>query len=262
MKTKISANDLSLSIHEIYKKYNMKAYYKDYCDMMSKYASPEIAEKIQQAFSDGNNVLALHNSVVDFINNAEMTEKQTEQFVIDANDLQTKYPFQSYCKECLKLRKSFLQDRLDYFYNKIQAIKIVRDTETQDTANHIYAFQDSLLAKWLDNSIRKISPKGIQVKYEDLTGKINTIYAIHKEPSFDTEFTEAQLIDRYSGICIFDAFLLHSLYDSITHRWVYVPITLVIDMKSEYITELLEEMQNKDDDDSDEIDPENDEYTL
>lgn len=55
---------------------------------------------------------------------------------------------------------------------------------------------------------------------------------------------------------------MHSLYDSITHRWVYVPITLVIDMKSEYITELLEEMQNKDDDDSDEIDPENDEYTL
>jgi hypothetical protein len=251
MKPKISANDLSLSIHEVYKKYQMKSYYKDYCDMMSRYSSPEVSEKIQSAFSEGNNVLALHNSVVDFINNANLNEEETENFVAEANKLQTKYPFQSYCRECIKLRRNFLQERLDYFYNKIQCIKIVRDTDTtQDISNHIYAFQDSLLSKWIDNSIRKIKPKGIDIKYEDLTGKINNIHAVHKDSSFNTEYSEAQLIDRYSGICIFDAFLLHSFYDQITHKWVYVPVTLIIDMKSEYISELFDDPDNPDSDDS------------
>lgn len=248
MNNKPSANDLSLSVHETYKKYGMKDYYKAYCDLMIRYASSDVGEKLKEAFGDGNNVLSLHNSVVDFINTTSMSEEDTNVFLNEASQLQTKYPFDKYCKECSALRRKFLQDRLEYFYNKIQCIKIVRDSDVDEVSSHIYAFQDSLLAKWIDNSIKKIKPKGIQITYEDLTGKPHTIYAIHKEPSFDEEFAEAQLIDRYSGIGIFDSFLLHSFYDSITHKWVYVPITLIIDMKSEYISELLEEIEDNTED--------------
>ena len=244
MNNKTSANDLSLSIHKIYKKYNMKEYYKEYCTLMSEYASKEVSEKLHACISENNNLIGIHGIVKDFINGTALSDNLAQEFIDRAAMIQTRYPFLDYCKECIVLRRKFLAERIDYFYNTIQSLKIVKETPNEE-ANDAYSFQDSLLAKWIDNSIKKTYPKGMQIKYEDLTGKVSTIYAIHKESTFDTEFSEAQLIDRYSGICLFDSFLLHSFYDTLTHKWVYVPLALIIDMKSDYITELLENMKEE-----------------
>lgn len=240
MNNKTSANDLSLSIHNVYKKYAMKAYYEEYCQLMIEYANTETAEKIKVAFGEGNNVLLLHNSVVDFINTTKMTETDTIRFLSRAAEIQAKHPFEKYCRECSAIRKSFLAERSAYFYNKLQCMTIIQDSIVEEVQSYIGTFQDSLLSKWIDNSLKRIRPKGIHVKYEDLTGKVHTIYAIHKESSFTEEYNEAQLIDRYSGTGIFDSFLLHSFYNAITSKWVYVPIALIIEMKSDYIDELLD----------------------
>lgn len=240
MTTKLqTANDLTISVHGLYKKYNMIEYYKECCQLMINYAPREMQKKLQDALDGADtNPFLVHESIIDFIEQSKMPTELAEKFVEDTMRIQMKYPFLQYSKECAALRKAFFKERKNYFFNTMQFLSIIQKqpVSKEDEFFQIECFQDILLSKWIDETLKKISPKSLEITYEDLTGKIHTINVCHKEATFHDEYIEAPLINRKSGICIFDSLLLHSFHDS--KKWIYVPIPLIINIKGEGISEL------------------------
>jgi hypothetical protein len=101
-----------------------------------------------------------------------------------------------------------------------------------------------MFARWIDIVIQKISPKTLEIEYEDLDGKRKKAKVKHKTIAVEDEFVEAPLIDRYHGINAYDAFLLHSFFDVHLNKWIYIPVKLIMSIKSE---EDLEDISNLED---------------
>ena len=220
-----SLNDLSISIHLINKKYKIKEFIEEYRSRIS-----EINEILRQGLVT---VDGLSNPVQKVMQiSQELTDDELDQTVQVVESLSSKYDYASYLEECEQIRRTFLTEREEYFAvkaTKSQA-KIVDEVTT---LFELSGSSELMFSKWLDIVLQKLSPKTLDIEYEDLDGKRKKLTARHRLFSVADEFVEAPLIDRYHGINAYDSFLLHSFFDVKQNKWVYIPVRLIMSIKTE-----------------------------
>lgn len=232
-----SLNDLSISIHLINKKYKIKEFIEEYRNRIS-----EVNDILRQELiaADG-----LTNPVQKVIQVSQLlTEEEIDKTVQIVESLTSKYDYNSYIQECENIRKVFMNDRDDYFAikaTKSQA-KIVDEVTT---LFELTGASEVILSKWLDAIIEKISPRSLEIDYEDLDGKRKKARVKYRNASLNDDFVEAPLIDRYHGINAYDSFLLHSFFDCDKNKWIYIPVKLIVSIKAD---EDIEDILNVDDD--------------
>lgn len=254
LQKKYSANDLTLDIHNLYKEYNMCEYYHECCELMKEYATEDVKLEIEQAFKHTNNVQVLHQSIVEFVDRTNMSPEVAEEFINKTITVQEKYKFASYSKKCHSLRKKFLKERNEYLRNNIRFISLKKNKSEADLPYNVNNFHDLILSKWLDDIIEQTNPEPINITYEDLTGKIETITVKYKPDSFSEidMSIETRPIDKFSGMGIFDSFMLHAFFDIISNKWKYVPISLICSVSGKYVDEIFNNnKQQKDIEDDD-----------
>lgn len=232
-----SLNDLSISIHLINKKYKIKEFIEEYRNRIS-----EVNDILRQELiaADG-----LTNPVQKVIQVSQLlTEEEIDKTVQIVESLTSKYDYNSYIQECENIRKVFMNDRDDYFAikaTKSQA-KIVDEVTT---LFELTGASEVILSKWLDAIVEKISPRSLEIDYEDLDGKRKKARVKYRNASLNDDFVEAPLIDRYHGINAYDSFLLHSFFDCDKNKWIYIPVKLIVSIKAD---EDIEDILNVDDD--------------
>ena len=173
-----------------------------------------------------------------------LTEEEIDKTVQIVESLTSKYDYNSYIQECENIRKVFMNDRDDYFAikaTKSQA-KIVDEVTT---LFELTGASEVILSKWLDAIVEKISPRSLEIDYEDLDGKRKKARVKYRNASLNDDFVEAPLIDRYHGINAYDSFLLHSFFDADRSKWIYIPVKLIVSIKAD---EDIEDILNVDDD--------------
>ena len=231
-----SLNDLSISIHLINKKYKIKEFIEEYRNRIS-----EVNDILRQELiaADG-----LTNPVQKVIQVSQLlTEEEIDKTVQIVESLTSKYDYNSYIQECENIRKVFMNDRDDYFAikaTKSQA-KIVDEVTT---LFELTGASEVILSKWLDAIVEKISPRSLEIDYEDLDGKRKKARVKYRNASLNDDFVEAPLIDRYHGINAYDSFLLHSFFDCDKNKWIYIPVKLIVSIKAD---EDIEDILNVDD---------------
>jgi len=238
LQKKYSANDLTIDIHELYKKYNMIGYYKECCSIMMEHADEDLKKQLESAFEHSNNTPLLHQSILEFIDRSNMTPEKADEFIDKTIGIQEKYNFEQYSKECSNLRIKFLNERKDYLRNNIKFMTLNKKNKHVDLPSNVNNFHDMVLAKWLDDIIEQTKPSSMELTYEDLNGKISTITIAYKEDSLNEDTIDTRPIDRFSGMGIFDSFVLHAFYDIVHREWKYVPVSLISEVHGKYVDEL------------------------
>jgi hypothetical protein len=231
-----SLNDLSITIHLINKKYKIKEFIEEYRSRIS-----EVNETLRKELVT---VDGLTNPVQKVIQiSQDLTNEELDETVEIVEKLSSKYNYENYLEECETARKAFINERNDYFAikaTKSQA-KIVDEITT---LFELAGASELMFSRWIDTLIEKISPKTLEIEYEDLDGKRKKMVVKHRVTSMADEYVEAPLIDRYHGINAYDAFLLHSFFDVQKNRWSYVPVRLIISIKAD---EEIEDLSGIDD---------------
>jgi hypothetical protein len=228
-----SLNDLSITIHEIGKRYNIQNYMEEFRTSMTS----EVNSKFWDEFD------ALHsNSKSEIVNPLEkiimmssvISDDQLEKVSKINKRLELKYSFADFLKECESARQAFLRERKTYF-----SIKVAKK-HTDDSGNGAFStyfditgMTDVMLAEWIDLVLEKVYPGHLNIEYEDMDGKHVKTKITHRVCVIGKEFIEAPLIDRYHGSNAYDQFLLHSMYDIKKRKWVYVPMRLIVNVKSD-----------------------------
>lgn len=228
-----SLNDLSITIHEIGKRYNIQNYMEEFRTSMTS----EVNSKFWDEFD------ALHsNSKSEIVNPLEkiimmssvISDDQLEKVSKINKRLELKYSFADFLKECESARQAFLRERKTYF-----SIKVAKK-HTDDSGNGAFStyfditgMTDVMLAEWIDLVLEKVYPGHLNIEYEDMDGKHIKTKITHRICVIGKEFIEAPLIDRYHGSNAYDQFLLHSMYDIKKRKWVYVPMRLIVNVKSD-----------------------------
>jgi hypothetical protein len=231
-----SLNDLSISIHLINKKYKIKEFIEEYRNKIS-----EVNETLRKELISPDGLTNPVQKVM--LVSQDLTDEELDKTVQIVENLSSKYDYISYLEECETARRTFIKEREDYFAikaTKSQA-KIVDEVTTLFELSGV---SEQMFARWIDIVIQKISPKTLEIEYEDLDGKRKKAKVKHKTIAVEDEFVEAPLIDRYHGINAYDAFLLHSFFDVHLNKWIYIPVKLIMSIKSE---EDLEDISNLED---------------
>lgn len=217
----ITVNDLIISAQEIYRKYNIPDFEKEVSDIFSSigldYKKIDLMIQNEEEFINS-----------DFINN-DISDASLYECIKKYTEVRKKYNYDKYVKDGYKIRKAFLDERKEYTF--IKNSNIPSNCTELYKLNLDYNEQHSS-SIWLDRSLKKAYPDSFTIKYEDVDGKIKKIVAQHKSIDIDQEYIEAPLIDRVIGTTVFDSFLLHSFYDTLTKKWKYVPIKLIVSIES------------------------------
>ena len=230
-----SLNDLSITIHEIGKRYNIQGYINDFKTSMSS----EINPKFWEEFS--NLRLAAASEIVSPLENimllsSGITEEELDKVSKINKILDQKYSYSDFIKECESARQAFLRERKTYFSMKV-AKKHSDDSGNGGLGSYfdITGMTDVMLAEWLDALLEKIYPNHLDIEYEDMTGKKVKTKISHRICVVAKDFVEAPLIDRYHGASAYDQFYLHSVYDIKKNRWIYIPMRLIVKVRSDSI---------------------------
>ena len=220
-----SLNDLSISIHLINKKYKIKQFIEEYRNRIS-----EVNDLLREELISSN---GLSNPVQKVIQvSQQLSEEEIDKTVAIVESLTNKYDYTSYIQECENIRKVFMHEREDYF-----AIKATKSqAKIIDEVTNLFELtgaSEMILSKWLDAIVEKISPKTLEIQYEDIDGKKKKARVKFRNAALNDDFVEAPLIDRYHGINAYDSFLLHSFYDADKNKWIYIPVKLIIAIQAD-----------------------------
>lgn len=230
-----SLNDLSITIHEIGKRYDIEKYIEEFRSSMSKEISPKFWEEYEYLKTVGS---ADSVNPIDklMLLSSSISDEEMEKVSKINQRLNRKYQYTDFLKECESARAAFLRERNTYFSMKV-AKKHSDDTGNGGLGTYfdVTGMTDIMLANWLDKMLEKIYPGTLDLEYEDMTGKKVKTKITHRICVVDKETVEAPLIDRYHGNNAYDQFLLHSVYDTKKRKWVYVPIRLIVSVKSDDI---------------------------
>ena len=113
-----SLNDLSITIHEIGKRYNIQGYINDFKTSMSSEINPKFWEEF-------NNLrLAAASEIVSPLENimllsSGITEEELDKVSKINKILDQKYSYSDFIKECESARQAFLRERKTYFSMKV-----------------------------------------------------------------------------------------------------------------------------------------------
>lgn len=230
-----SLNDLSITIHEIGKRYDIDQYIDEFRSSMTKEIDPKFWDEYEYLRSASSSDIINPMDKLMLLSGA-ISDEDMDKVSKISKRLQKKYQYTDFLKECESARSAFLRDRRTYFSMKV-AKKHSEDTGNGGLGTYfdVTGMTDVILANWLDTILEKIYPKTLNLEYEDMSGKVVKTTISHKVCVVDREAVEAPLIDRYHGNNAYDQFLLHSVYDTKKRKWVYVPIRLIIAVKSDDI---------------------------
>lgn len=227
-----SANDLSIIIHQINKKYNVKGFFEEYisiCDSLGGVNINELEEKNSSEYDK----MVFDKFLED--------NKSNEDLITSMRTLVEKYRYMEYLRECEYARKVFFAERKDYFRNEIVITSKSRKPIFSDDR-----IEELAISSWIDSKLIEIDPNPMYVKYEDLDGKIKEVSIMHKNYVFHEDYIEGPMIDKQSGHSNYDSFVLHSFYNKTEKKWIYVPVKLIIKLHSPYVEELNEKSQKED----------------
>jgi len=233
-----SANDMIIDVHSLHKQYKVEEYYTEIKNIIvSKSKDTATYNKLKDILysSDIKTGSELHRVIVNEV--ASFSPDDQLEIIDEIGAIQQKFKYDEYCKKVIGLKKEFMANREDYFWNKFVCTQIV-DRAPSEITTDPKSFKDRILSVWIDLSLIKIKNDTIDITYEDMNGKIRTIKAKHHEPKLSPDYIESNLIDRYIGVGFLDSFYVHGLYDVITNTHVAVPISLIIDMYSDSIDEI------------------------
>ena len=230
-----SLNDLSITIHEIGKRYNIQ----DYIDEFKSSMTSEVNSKFWDEFDGLRSTTA--SEVVNplekiMLLSSVITDDELEKVSKINKRLDLKYSYTDFVKECESARQAFLRERKSYFSMKV-AKKHSDESGNGGLGTYfdITGMTDVMLAEWLDSLLEKIYPNHLDIEYEDMNGKRVKTKISHRICVVGKDYIEAPLIDRYHGSNAYDQFYLHSVYDIKKRKWIYLPMRLIINVKSEDI---------------------------
>ena len=231
-----SLNDLSISIHDIGRRYQIQSYIEEF--------RQSIGEEVSDRFWDDFDSTVRTISVGEVVNPVEkiilmssmITDEELETVSKINPRLDRKYGYTNFIKECSHARQAFLRERNNYFAMKV-AKKHSDDSSNGGLGTYfdVTGMTDVMLAEWLDAALSAVYPNHIDIEYEDMSGRRIKTKIAHRICVVGRDYVEAPLIDRYHGTNAYDQFLLHSVYDIKKNKWVYVPMRLIVSLKSEDI---------------------------
>jgi hypothetical protein len=230
-----SLNDLSITIHEIGKRYNIQNYIDEFRTSMVAEISPKFWEEFNSLRTTpiGEIVNPLEKIM---LLSSVITDEEMEKVSKINLRLEQKYGYSNFVKECESARQTFLRERKTYFSMKV-AKKHNEESNNGglNTYLDITGMTDVMLSEWLDALLEKIYPEHLDIEYEDMTGKRIKTKISHRVCVVGQDYVEAPLIDRYHGSNAYDQFLLHSVYDIKKRKWVYIPMRLIVGVKCEQL---------------------------
>ena len=228
-----SLNDLSITIHEIGKRYNIQNYMEEFRTSMTSEVNPKFWDEFDTLRSNSKSEIVNPLEKIIMMSSV-ISDDQLEKVSKINKRLELKYSFADFLKECESARQAFLRERKTYF-----SIKVAKK-HTDDSGNGAFStyfditgMTDVMLAEWIDLVLEKVYPGHLNIEYEDMDGKHVKTKITHRVCVIGKEFIEAPLIDRYHGSNAYDQFLLHSMYDIKKRKWVYVPMRLIVSVKSD-----------------------------
>ena len=228
-----SLNDLSITIHEIGKRYNIENYIAEFKTSMTTEVNPKFWDEFDTLRSNSKSEIVNPLEKIIMMSSV-ISDDQLEKVSKINKRLELKYSFADFLKECESARQAFLRERKTYF-----SIKVAKK-HTDDSGNGAFStyfditgMTDVMLAEWIDLVLEKVYPGHLNIEYEDMDGKHIKTKITHRICVIGKEFIEAPLIDRYHGSNAYDQFLLHSMYDIKKRKWVYVPMRLIVSVKSD-----------------------------
>jgi hypothetical protein len=224
-----SLNDLSITIHEIGKKYDIKNFVTEF--------KSSIKEVNNQAWDE---IDALRPTDVGestplekiMLLSSILNDEELQKVVKISEKLNTKYHYDNFSKECETVRKAFLESRNDYF-----SVKAVNGSKSNDVGGlnsyvELTGMSDLMLGSWIRKILERIYPYSLDIEYEDMNGKIVKTKIIHRQPVITENYVDCPLISRYHGTNGYDQFLLQSFYNSEKNKWVYIPVRLIVNLSS------------------------------
>lgn len=230
-----SLNDLSITIHEIGKRYNIQNYIDEFRTSMVTEISPKFWEEFNSLRTTpiGEIVNPLEKIM---LLSSVITDEEMEKVSKINLRLEQKYGYSNFVKECESARQTFLRERKTYFSMKV-AKKHNEESNNGglNTYLDITGMTDVMLSEWLDALLEKIYPEHLDIEYEDMTGKRIKTKISHRVCVVGQDYVEAPLIDRYHGSNAYDQFLLHSVYDIKKRKWVYIPMRLIVGVKCDQL---------------------------
>jgi len=239
MKKIESLNDLSITIHEINKHYNINNFV-DEC----KREMGSLSDLLMTGLSGNDGLINPVRRILEL--SKVVPDGDLDRMIDVCEKLNIKYDYTRYLTECENARGSFLKDRSDYF-----SAKVLSKPDRKDESLNIFdlsATTDYLLADWIDKILQRLKGNSIQIIYEDLNGKtVRDHIRHHPEILFHKDGSiETRLIDRHHGLNAYDSFLLRSFYSSLHGRWVLIPIRLIIKLEcSEEFDSMLDDESKK-----------------
>jgi hypothetical protein len=228
-----SLGDLSIAIHEIGKKYDIDGYVRDFRSSLTSEINPKFWDSLDgiRKGADAEDASPIEKIM---LLSALITDDELEKVTKINKELGKKYSYEEFMKECDNARQAFLRDRKSYFSMK------VAKRHSDQTGNggfgsyfEVTGMTDIMLADWLDSIMEAVYPNHLDIKYEDIDGKIVKTKIAHRICVVTPEYVEAPLIDRYHGSNAYDQFYLHSVFDIKKRKWVYIPMRLIIDISTE-----------------------------
>lgn len=230
-----SLNDLSITIHEIGKRYNIQNYIDEFKSSLTTEVNPKFWDEFDTLrHTTGCEVVNPLEKIM--LLSSVITDDELEKVSKINKRLEQKYGYKDFVKECESARQAFLRERKAYFSMKV-AKKHSDDSGNGGLGTYfdITGMTDVMLAEWLDSLLEKIYPNHLDIEYEDMGGKKIKTKITHRVCVVGKDFVEAPLIDRYHGSNAYDQFYLHSVYDIKKRKWVYIPMRLIVSVKSEEI---------------------------
>jgi disulfide oxidoreductase YuzD len=230
-----SLNDLSIAIYDICKRHNIQNYIDEFKSSVTSEVNSKFWDKVDdlQSITTSEVVNPLEKIM---IMSSIITDDELNQISKINKKLNLKYSYADFVKECESARRAFLRERAAYF-----SIKVAKKHSEESgrgglgTYFDITGMTDVMLAEWLDALLEKIYPNHLDIEYEDINGKRVKTKISHRICVVSKDYIESPLIDRYHGTNAYDQFYLHSVYDIKKRKWIYLPVRLIVNIKSEDI---------------------------
>ena len=225
-----SLNDLSITIHEIGKRYDIKNFVTEFKSSVKEINSKVWDEIDSVRATDVGEGTPLEKIM---LLSSILNDEDLQKVVKVSERLNTKYHYDNFSKECESIRKAFLEDRNEYFSVKaIQGNGKQNDTGGLNSYVELTGMSDLMLGTWIRKVLERIYPYALDIEYEDLNGRIVKTEIVHRESIVTDGFVECPLIPRYHGSNGYDQFLLNSFYDRKKSKWIYIPIRLIVNLTS------------------------------
>ncbi len=209
MKTRYSANDLSIDVAGLSKLYRIEDFKNAISDLGKKFGVDTNNKKVFEEFMENP-----ANLILD--------ENDLDRFMGELLVLMETYDFSAWGALCLKHKKEFIGKRYQYFIQEFIHSTDNLDRQIPEAAT------DLILDKWIETAFEKNRDVTFTITYEDLTGEIMEIQTRYKEPKLHLDSIEAAPYTRYSGKTSYDKFYIKYLWSIKDAKYVPVPIRLII----------------------------------